>query len=541
MRRLSHNGVLVAKYEPKGFNIKFRGKVITLSPVQEEMAVAWVKKLGTPYVEDSAFVKNFFNDFRKALGIKEKASREDFDFSEIKQVVARERETKLNMRKEEKKALAAQRKAVRETNKEKYGYAIVDGERIEVSNYVVEPSSIFMGRGKHPLRGRWKEGAQQSDITLNLSPDSNPPPGKWGEIVWEPEYMWIARWDDKLSGKKKYVWVSENSYIRQKKEIDKFEKAKELEKIYGKIKKHIIDNLDSQDPKRKKTATVCYLVDALSIRVGDEKDEDEADTVGAATLTKKNIKIKSGNLVEFDFIGKDFVRMKKEVKMPERVVENLKEFMSGDGERMFNGIRSESVSLFLDEVAPGMSAKVFRTFHSTKAVDDYLKSAAIGKNDSEEHKKYIAKVANLQAAVVCNHKRTLPKSWKKSLQKKRETLDKLKSRIAEVEKDGKLKIEKLKSDAKKAKTAKRKKSIRERTKKTKERYNRRLEKMGQRKEKLELGIKAQKETRDYNLNTSLKSYIDPRVYKRWFDRVGFDWTKYYPKTLQRKFSWIEKK
>jgi DNA topoisomerase-1 len=46
-----------------------------------------------------------------------------------------------------------------------------------------------------------------------------------------------------------------------------------------------------------------------------------------------------------------------------------------------------------------------------------------------------------------------------------------------------------------------------------------------------------KQTRDYNLGTSLKSYIDPRIYKEWGKKVGFDPALYYPKSLQRKFSW----
>jgi DNA topoisomerase-1 len=58
-------------------------------------------------------------------------------------------------------------------------------------------------------------------------------------------------------------------------------------------------------------------------------------------------------------------------------------------------------------------------------------------------------------------------------------------------------------------------------------------------EKLELQIEAQQETRDYNLGTSLKSYVDPRIYYDWSRRVEFDWKKYYSKTLQRKFSWVE--
>ena len=58
-------------------------------------------------------------------------------------------------------------------------------------------------------------------------------------------------------------------------------------------------------------------------------------------------------------------------------------------------------------------------------------------------------------------------------------------------------------------------------------------------DKLKLGIKIRKETRDYNLATSLKSYIDPRIYYEWGKQVDYDWKRYYPKTLQRKFSWVE--
>jgi DNA topoisomerase-1 len=44
--------------------------------------------------------------------------------------------------------------------------------------------------------------------------------------------------------------------------------------------------------------------------------------------------------------------------------------------------------------------------------------------------------------------------------------------------------------------------------------------------------------RTWNLGTSLKSYIDPRVYHRWGQAVGYDVIeRYYPKTLRRKFAW----
>ena len=128
MRQLIHSGILFPKYEPKGFKITAQGKPVVLSPQQEEMAVAWVRKLGTEYVEDPIFVKNFFGDFCQAFGLNHKVSPKDFDFSEIVSYVEEDRARKLSMDKEEKKRLAAERKTIREANKVKYGQAVVDGE-----------------------------------------------------------------------------------------------------------------------------------------------------------------------------------------------------------------------------------------------------------------------------------------------------------------------------------------------------------------------------------------------------------------------------
>jgi len=540
MKQLSHNGILVNKYQARGFYILFRGRKILLTAEQEEMAVAWVKKLGTDYVKDEVFARNFFEDFGKLLGIKEKISPEDVDFSEITKAVEKERNEKLNMSKEERKRQAEERKKIREENKERYGYVVVDGERVEVSNYIAEPSSIFMGRGKHPLRGKWKEGAKESDIILNISPDSQVPKGSWKKIVWEPECMWIGKWDDKLRGKEKYIWLADSSSVKQAREKEKFDMAKVVEKNYEKIKNHMTNNLTAEDLKRRKIATVCYLIDALSMRVGDEKDEDEADTVGATTLTKDNVIIKQNNLVKFDFLGKDSVRWEKEVVLPEQVVKNLKEFMAGSQSEIFEGVRSENVKLFLNEVVPGLTSKIFRTFHASKAVEDYFKKTDVKREDVEDYKKYFAAMANLQAAVVCNHKRTLPKSWEKTLEKKMERLKVMKERLEEKRNKA---IDVLEQRIKKLEsmqpTEKRRLKLEEYKNKLSPLKARMSEKDEQKIKKMELKIKLMKETRDYNLNTSLKSYIDPRIYWKWSNKVNFDWKKYYSKTLQRKFSWVK--
>ncbi len=198
----------------------------------------------------------------------------------------------------------------------------------------------------------------------------------------------------------------------------------------------------------------------------------------------------------FDFLGKDSVRWKTEVTLPEAVIRNLREFIEEANSSIFEGVRSEAVGQFLGEVAPGLTAKVFRTYHATKAVKEYLAKNNLAKTAPEYWKKHVAALANLQAAIVCHHKRTLPKRWKETLQRKRERLRKLKEK-------------------------KTKRSL-------------------QMVEKAKLELERMKLTRDYNLGTSLKSYIDPRVYRDWGRKVDYDWKLYYPKTLQRKFSWVDR-
>jgi DNA topoisomerase-1 len=590
MEKLHHNGILVPpRYEEKGLIIKVKGEVIKLTAEQEEMVMAWAKKVGTAYVEDPVFAKNFHRDFSKKLGINVKPG--DVDYSDVIAVVEKEREWKASLSREEKKRLAAERKASREKNKERYGYAVVDGERMELANYVAEPSSIFMGRGEHPMRGSWKEGPQKEDIVLNLSTDAPRPEGDWKEIVWEPEIMWIARWQDKLSGKMKYVWFSDSSDIKQRKELEKFDKAKAFRRNLTRVQKHIMENLDSNDLRRRKTATVCYLIDKLKIRVGDEKDPDEADTVGASTLRPEHIVFNEDGTVTFNFLGKDCVPHIFTKELDEKVIRNLKEFAANAEVSLFDEVRSQHVSEFLDEVMIGLSAKVFRTLYASDAVKTKLKKTRVEPEEPVYVKKYVATIANLEAAKVCNHKRTIPKRWKASLEKKKDRLKVLKERVkiaqaklSEKAKDAekrqkkrmkkqeeglKAASEKLEEhkrqleareregksvDALKKRIKSKRKAVaqqRQRIKELKAKHEEQMKKMKQRiksqrqrdkaaLEKMKLRIEIQGETRDYNLTTSLKSYIDPRIYNEWGKKVNYDWKQYYPKTLQKKFSWVDR-
>ena len=130
---------------------------------------------------------------------------------------------------------------------------------------------------------------------------------------------------DKLTGKVKYVWFSDTAFLKQNREKEKFQKAETLGKQIKQIEAHILKNLDDKDETRRKVATVSWLILVPNMRVGDEKDPDEADTVGAITLREEHIKI-VGDIIHFDFLGKDSVRWVKEYKAPPEVIKNIENF-----------------------------------------------------------------------------------------------------------------------------------------------------------------------------------------------------------------------
>src|SRR6267143_6789152 len=122
--------------------------------------------------------------------------------------------------------------------------------------------------------------------------------------------MWMAKWVDLLTNKEKYVWLHESSHIQQARNKAKYDNAQKVGANLQKIRARILRDLDSKDERTRQVATVCYLIDTLGMRVGDEKDEDEADTVGASTLRVEHIDLKE-NIAEFNFLGKDSVAWHK--------------------------------------------------------------------------------------------------------------------------------------------------------------------------------------------------------------------------------------
>jgi len=543
-KTLQHNGILFPpNFKSQGIKIKINGERVEPSLIQEEMVYQWAKKKDAPkpgttekYVEDPVFQKNFISDFAKTFNGKFKNIKyTDVDFAQAYKLVDKEKEAKELMTKEEKKALALKRKEIREEMKIKYGKAVMDGQEVDVGNYMAEPPGIFMGRGEHPMRGRYKPQVTAKDVTLNLGKESKVPEGKWGKIVHDKNSMWIASWMDALTQKRKYVWLADTAGIKQERDQAKYDKAIRLAKEIENVRAQIAKDMQSKEHKTKRIATACYLIYRTAMRVGDEKDPDEADTVGATTLRREHIKL-TENSIEFDFLGKDSVRWQETIPaegLDKQFHDNLKELITNkkNTQEIFHGITSRHVNAYYSTLVKGLTAKVFRTYLASSVVSKYLRNHDNIKSESNMKKLFHAKMANLNSAIMCNHKRTIPKNFEQSLQKKKDTLSN---------------VEKSKPWLKSEESLKKAESIAQKTKKQKERVKKikiqiknRKAKHAERIEKLQLQIKLTQKTRDHNLGTSLRNYIDPRIFKTWSDEVAAEWEKLYTSALQKKFLWVK--
>lgn len=89
----------------------------------------------------------------------------------------------------------------------------------------------------------------------------------------------------------------------------------------------------------RQRATAVYLIDQFALRAGNEKGEDEADTVGCCSLKFEHVTLKPPNRVIFDFLGKDSIRFYDEVEVDPQVFKNLKIFKKSpkkEGDEIFD-------------------------------------------------------------------------------------------------------------------------------------------------------------------------------------------------------------
>jgi len=514
MKQLIHHGVYIPHYEPVGLTLKHNGISFRLDAEAEQMAIAFAKKFGTNYAKDPVFVSNFLEDFSKKLGVPNVNGVEEFDWSNITSYLEREKKRKENLTREEKKQLSEERKKTRENLRKKYGYATVDGTCITLQNWIAEPPCIFTSKGKNPIRGRWKREIKRDEITLNLSERPEGLEEGWKEIIWRSSCMWIASWRNPLNGKMKYVWFSPSSDIRQKREIEKWNKATELESKIKDVERNIRENLSSKDKNKRKVATAVYLIKETGMRVGDERIAGEMGTVGCTTLKSENLQI-DGNRIILDFVGKDYVRWHRELYLPNIVVRNIRKFKDEAGnDLIFDGINSQKVAKFLQESVPKASAKTFRTMIASQTLKKAIKDTRDRFGSNELEKVIRFKYINYTVAKRLNHKKKFPDKFEEKLKKKEEKMD---TKKIEYERT----ITKLQNA----------------NDKEKERTIKKVERAKQLYRKASLEYQVYKDTSEWNLNTSLTSYIDPRLVVEYAKKNKVPIERIYSKSLREKFSW----
>jgi DNA topoisomerase-1 len=430
---LEHAGVVFPpEYVPlpKHVKMKYDGKPISMHPDAEEVAGFFGAMLNSTHnVENKTFQNNFFGDFKDILkktgGAKdssgETVSIKEFskcDFTPIFNYYEAQREAKKALSAAEKKAA----KAAKDEAEAPYMYCMWDGRKQKVGNFRVEPPGLFRGRGEHPKTGKVKTRVKPEQVTINIGKEATVPPPpqghKWKEVKHDKEGTWLAMWQENVNGNYKYVMLAANSDVKGQSDFKKFEKARELKKHIDKIRKDYRKNLKNELTAERQKATAVYLIDQFALRAGNEKGDDEADTVGCCSLKYENITLREPNTVIFDFLGKDSIRFYSEVEVDRQVFKNLMIFKKPpkkDGDDIFDRLTTSALNAHLQKYMPGLTAKVFRTYNASFTMSKLLQELKSSGSIAEKVKDY--NDANRKVAILCNHKRTVGAGHQNQMEK----------------------------------------------------------------------------------------------------------------------------
>lgn len=458
---LEHNGVYFPPpYDslPKSVKMKYNGKPVDLPPEAEEVAGFYGALLDTDHAKDAVFNKNFFDDFKKVLedheprcGTKIK-SFELCDFRPMLEHFEAEKAKKKAMTTEEKK----QAKKTKDELENKYTTCLLDGRKEKVGNFRVEPPGLFRGRGEHPKKGSLKKRVRPEDITVNIGKTAPVPvpnmPGKWKKVIHDNTVTWLATWTENINGNHKYVFLAAGSSLKGQSDMQKFEKARELKNHIDKIRLDYTEDLKDKVMAIRQRATAMYFIDKLALRAGNEKGEDEADTVGCCSLRCEHITLERPNFIIFDFLGKDSIRYFNRVEVDAQVFKNIRIFKENKNpdDNIFDRLTTSALNKHLNQAMKGLTAKVFRTFNASSTFQRLLDEEDLSGSTLQEKLNAYNK-ANRMVAILCNHQRAAPKTHEQSMEKMRYKLralkyERMKLRHALFTQDSKMKKNKLYKD-----------------------------------------------------------------------------------------------
>ncbi|KAF8658271.1 hypothetical protein AX16_002047 [Volvariella volvacea WC 439] len=433
---LEHNGVFFPPpYEPLPSNVKMKyaGKDVDLPPAAEEVAGFYAAMLETDHAKDAVFNKNFFEDWKTVL--KEHPPRGGVKITDFSKCDFRPMFEYFEAEKAKKKAMsAAEKKALKKEKEEmeaKYMYCLLDGRKEKVGNFRVEPPGLFRGRGEHPKKGALKFRVRPEDITINIGADAPIPvpnvSGKWKSVQHDNTVTWLANWTENVNGNHKYVFLAAGSSLKGQSDMSKFEKARELKKHVDRIRSNYVQDLKSKVMADRQRATAMYFIDKLALRAGNEKGEDEADTVGCCSLRCEHVTLEAPDFIIFDFLGKDSIRYYNKVQVEAQVFKNIRIFKENKNsdDNLFDRVTTSSLNKHLNSEMKGLTAKVFRTFNASITFQRLLDADNLEGSTLQE-KLNAYNRANREVAILCNHQRSVPKGHDQSMEKMRYKLRGLK-------------------------------------------------------------------------------------------------------------------
>ncbi|KAK3698608.1 hypothetical protein QZH41_014588, partial [Actinostola sp. cb2023] len=482
------------EYEPLPSSVKFHydGAPFKLSVQSEEIAGFYAKMLEHDYTSKDIFNKNFFHDWRKEMTDEERKTIKELkkcNFKEMHKYFEEKNEERKNMNKEQKLEI----KQKNEDMLNEYGYCMMDNHKQRVGNFRIEPPGLFRGRGDHPKQGKLKKRVVPKNIIINIGKGVEVPAApdghRWKKVIHDDKVTWLACWIENIQGSYKYVMLNSTSRLKGEKDWKKYETARKLKGCVGNIREDYKIDWRAKEMRIRQRGVALYFIDKLALRAGHEKEDDTADTVGCCSLRVEHIKLHDEwedkeSVVEFDFLGKDSVRYWNFVPIEKRAFKNLKLFMEGkqDGDDLFDRLTTTSLNKYLSELMEGLSAKVFRTFNASLTLQDQLNKLTV-REDNVNSKVLSYNRANRAVAILCNHQRTVPKTFEKSMSNLQEKVTRILIKF----------VSNLATD--------------------------------------------KEENKEIALGTSKLNYLDPRITIGWCKKYEVPVEKTYNKTQREKFAW----
>jgi len=551
---LEHKGVIFPPfYEYRNFTVLYQGRPITLNRNQEEMAYYWAQSLGSDWETKehyrNNFAKIFCGSFDRRLGY---TKLENFDFSSIVNYIAEQKEIKKNKTKEEKLA----EKQVKQARDDFYGFALVDNDREKIGGYAIEPPTLFKGRGKHPKAGFMKARILPEDLTINIAGNAPVPkcdmPGHcWKGIVHNNQVTWLAFYkDDTINTTYKYIFLAASSKFKGLSDRKKYDKARKLKDCIDSVRRDYQKKIRDKNKQERQLGTAAYLIDVLALRVGNEKSEDEADTVGCCSLRVEHIQVLPNNQITLDFLGKDSMRYFNTVTVDEQVWKNLEGFIKGKDktENLFDSIDASVLNDYLRSLMTGLTAKVFRTYNASFTLERELKKKDVSGLELEDKLAWYNE-ANRQVAILCNHQKTVSKTFDVSVEKQKlkiddmkEYLEQLKTHQKNVKKgkegfdEDKIERQVLKK-LKEAGNEEKVKPIKRKFPSDPDRASDHIEKLEKKIISEEKKLVEREENKAIALGTSKLNYNDPRITVKWCKENEVPIEKVFPRTVRSKFPW----